>query len=302
MQAAVIQGENNGLKKDDNGTSAVVACCNWLLGQHNDNSAVGVHRNDSLLSELAVLEADLSMIDPETHAADYASKLAEIAAKRTEMSDAQQNAIWRPRLEVYEVRRQLCGLNPEKQNGSRGTRTQQPLLWRDLALLLMLQSTALEYALKCANRHEGVAAASRSPSTSPFKQATPSLGKPIRVHAGISASQLLRGSNTCPSPALSQMDDATSDSSSTPKAFIPEESSQQQLQHWQTALCRLPYVEDGANGKGGHAVLVPLMQLLKVQPPALVFFDQTESQLNVPVVLWIHLHVFEFFWNMLSTM
>jgi hypothetical protein len=262
--AAVVADKSKGGKQGEEG-GVISACCQWLLDQHAEGLLVhgSPHMVDAAVDGRDASQ-DVSLLGKVANAAEHAEKKAAAIASR-------RQSAWRPMLQAYEDR--CCKQAHKSQDRTKSAKemggVKQPLLWRELALLLMLQAAALESALKCAARGDGWAPAHRSQSASPLKHATPTAGKPSRIHAGGPGSPVHRGSIMSSSPMLPAPDADVGDSPSTPKSFIPEENKQQQQQqqqhHWQTALYRLPYVDDGTNGGiGGNSGLLPLMQQLKV--------------------------------------
>ena len=258
--AAVVADKSKGGKKGEEG-GVISACCQWLLDQHAEGLLVhgSPHMIDAAVDERDASQ-DVSLLGKVANAAEHAEKKAAAIASR-------RQSAWRPMLQAYED--SWCKQAHKSQDRTKSAKemggTKQPLLWRELALLLMLQAAALESALKCAARGDGCAPAQRWQPASPLKHATPTAGKPSRIHAGGPASPVHRGSIMSSSPMPPALDADVGDSPSTPKSFIPEENKQQQQQHWQTALYRLPYVDDGTNGGiGGNSGLLPLMQQLKV--------------------------------------
>jgi hypothetical protein len=284
--AAAVEDKKSG-KKADEGPGVIAACCQWLCDQCAEGVLGGGSRIDALVEELAALENKVS-----SNPAEVVSMQAAIAVKRKEIAAARSQLTWRPMLHDHENRQKPVQKSQTKSKHIKDAEImQQPLLWKELALLLMLQAAALENALKHAIRGEGGAAVHRSPATSPIKHTTPSAGKPSRVMAGNSGS--FRGSMISQSPLLPGhvADVVAGEAPSTPKSFIPEEvkhhaiqhttqqqQEQQQQQPWQTALCRLPYMSDGANGGlAVNSALLPLMQQLKVS------FTGTSGILGTPV-------------------
>lgn len=234
VQAASASRTQKGVER----AGAVAACCQWLQEQR-----AGVLVENSR-DDFDGLNADLDSLK------DFNS-----ARDQTASAHEHEPGLWRPILEPHEKEQELHVARPAK--GKKDAAAPQPLLWRELALLLMLQVAALEHVV----RDEGGAAVVRSPATSPLKHATPSAGKPSRVQLGNAGSPLHRqGSNTS-SWSQSAADAGAGESPSTPKAFIPEENKQQQ---WQTALCRLPYVDSATVSAGDNKALQTLMQQLKV--------------------------------------
>jgi hypothetical protein len=264
VQAAAAAIEQKGGKNGGNGNEGVItACCEWLHAQQAEGLLVGPQcaRIEALAAEIAHLELDLHSLN---HAPDRVAKEKVIAAKRTELAAAQQCALWRPSLQSHEeaslhAAKQLRqGKGKSKDTGTvndrKSSNLQQPLLWRDLALLLMLQAAAMQCAVRSSDRGEGALIAPRSPS-SPLKQAAATMSRrtSMQMQSGNAAS---RRDSVVPSA----LESASADPPSSFKAMIPEESKQQQQQQqWFTAMCHLPYVGDGSHGSGG-AMLLPLMQ------------------------------------------
>jgi hypothetical protein len=238
VQAASASRTQKGVER----VGVLAACCQWLQEQH----AEGV------LAEHARVDFNGLDVDPASLEDFYAASAHEHTP-----------ALWRPILEPHEKEQGLHKAQSVKDVYKKDTAVHQPLLWRELALLLMLQVAALEKNV----RGEGLAAAALSSSTSPLRHATPSAGKASRVQLGNSGSPMHRqGGNVL---SQSAADVGAAESPRTPKAFIPEESKQQhqqqqQEQKWQTALCRLPYVDAATVSGGDGMALQPLMQQLKV--------------------------------------
>ena len=258
VQAAAAAGEKRKGGKNS-GEGVIAECCQWLFTQQQEGLLGGLRsaRVDALGAELAVLQQQLlSPVD----ATDLKAKQREIADKQAEIAAAEQAVLWRPSLQAHEGGGPDAKLSRRQKKSKNDSGAQQPLLWRDLALLLMLQAAAMDSALRSSHRGgDGTAAVPRSPSSSPLKTTTPSAGKPSRVQAGGAFTPLQRRDSLI-SPLQQPSDAATSDSPPACKAVVPEESKQQQ--QWHAALCCLPYVGGGHYG-GGSTSLLPLMQLVK---------------------------------------
>jgi hypothetical protein len=266
------EGKKGG-KKGEERRGVISACCQWLRDQQTEGMLGGGSQAkiDDLVAELAALEDEQSNLGPSAGAHDGCSVQAAITAKRAEVATAQKRLMWRPLLHLHNVRQERALKSQARAKNREDIRTQQPLLWRELALLLMLQAAAMEHALTSCGRGDG-AAAQRSPGASPLKYGTPSAGKAGRVVAG-PAGASRRDSMVLQTPMLPAAEAAAADSPSTPKSFIPEENKQQkqqqqqqqQQQQWQAALHRLPYINDGAIAAAeSSSALQPLMLLLKV--------------------------------------
>ena len=236
VQASSASRSQKGVER----AGAVAACCQWLQEQHAEGVLAEHSRDDH--EGLNVNPASLE---------DSNSARDQIASEHEH-----EPGLWRPILEPHEKGQELHVARPAKDK--KDAAAAQPLLWRELALLLMLQVAALEHVV----RGEGGAAVARSPSTSPLKHATPSTGKPSRVQQGNAGSPLYRQGSNASSLSQSAADAGAGELPSTPKAFIPEENKQQQ--QWQTALCRLPYVDSATVSAGDNKALQSLMQQLKV--------------------------------------
>jgi hypothetical protein len=257
LQAAASAVERQGVKNSKSGGEGVVAaCCQWLRAQQDDGMFGGLQRArvEALCEELEVLERDAPSAD---NVLDPLEKTSVVAAKRAELAAAQQLATWRPSLQVHEqtLQRATQRLRGNKSKSAAGI--EQPLLWRDLALLFMLQAAAMECGARSSERGDSTSAVPRSPS-SPVKLTTAVASKRTSVQMQ-SGSAAFRKDNVASPLALD-----VADSPSASKALIPEESKLQQQQQWFAAMCRLPYVGDGAHGNGS-TLLLPLMQEVRMR-------------------------------------
>jgi hypothetical protein len=262
VQATVegVEETKKGGKKGEQRHGVISACCQWLRDQETEGMlGGGSDMLEELVAELAELEDEALSLDASASAHDRSCVQAAIAAKRAEIATAQKRLMWRPLLQLRNDR-----LEQSRAKNRAESRTKQPLLWKELALLLMLQAAAMDHALRCCGRGDG-AGAQRSPGASPLKFATPSTGKPGRVMAA-HASASRRDSMVTQTPSLPVAEAVAADSPFTPKSFIPEENKlqQQQVHQWQSAFHRLPYMSDIANVATESAALQPLMLLLKV--------------------------------------